>query len=173
MPYQVNSASEIIYEAVDTNANIKFGALIDESNVSGDITITVIATGFPDGVEDGLGTSERSSDHCSEKYWPVGRRRPSAGAVSRDAVAPAAQQKTSFVGRLKSFFGFQRYDVKAEKDVSSYPIEKDLLFRNRESSFKFEEAQASIANTQDRGLSASGESEVPDFIKDLKRSKKP
>lgn len=43
---EINAAAEVIYEAVDPNANIIFGALIDE-NVSGEIAITVIATGFP------------------------------------------------------------------------------------------------------------------------------
>ena len=36
----------MIYEAVDPNANIIFGALVDES-MNGEIAITVIATGFP------------------------------------------------------------------------------------------------------------------------------
>ena len=43
---QINAAAEVIYEAVDENANIIFGALVDES-MSGEIAITVIATGFP------------------------------------------------------------------------------------------------------------------------------
>jgi cell division protein FtsZ len=38
----------VIYEAVDPNANIIFGALVDES-MNGEIAITVIATGFPVG----------------------------------------------------------------------------------------------------------------------------
>jgi cell division protein FtsZ len=43
--HEVNSAAEIIYEAVDPNANIIFGAVIDE-RVQGEVQITVIATGF-------------------------------------------------------------------------------------------------------------------------------
>lgn len=43
---EINAAAEVIYESVDPNANIIFGALIDE-NMSGEIAITVIATGFP------------------------------------------------------------------------------------------------------------------------------
>ncbi|WP_228021761.1 cell division protein FtsZ [Vasconcelosia minhoensis] len=43
--HEVNSAAEIIYEAVDPNANIIFGAVIDE-RLQGEIRITVIATGF-------------------------------------------------------------------------------------------------------------------------------
>jgi len=43
--HEVNSAAEIIYEAVDPNANIIFGAVIDE-RLQGEVQITVIATGF-------------------------------------------------------------------------------------------------------------------------------
>ncbi|MBF2079305.1 MAG: cell division protein FtsZ [Synechococcales cyanobacterium T60_A2020_003] len=43
--HEVNAAAEIIYEAVDPNANIIFGAVIDE-RAQGEVRITVIATGF-------------------------------------------------------------------------------------------------------------------------------
>lgn len=43
--HEVNSAAEIIYEAVDPNANIIFGAVIDD-RLQGEVRITVIATGF-------------------------------------------------------------------------------------------------------------------------------
>lgn len=43
---EINAAAEVIYEAVDPNANIIFGALVDES-MDGEVAITVIATGFP------------------------------------------------------------------------------------------------------------------------------
>ncbi|MEM9450360.1 MAG: cell division protein FtsZ [Cyanobacteria bacterium P01_E01_bin.6] len=43
--HEVNAAAEIIYEAVDPNANIIFGAVIDE-RLQGEVNITVIATGF-------------------------------------------------------------------------------------------------------------------------------
>jgi cell division protein FtsZ len=43
--HEVNAAAEIIYEAVDPNANIIFGAVLDERS-QGEIRITVIATGF-------------------------------------------------------------------------------------------------------------------------------
>jgi cell division protein FtsZ len=43
---EINAAAEVIYTAVDPNANIIFGAIVDDS-MNGDITITVIATGFP------------------------------------------------------------------------------------------------------------------------------
>jgi cell division protein FtsZ len=43
--YEVNAAAETIYEVVDPNANIIFGAVIDE-RMQGEIRVTVIATGF-------------------------------------------------------------------------------------------------------------------------------
>jgi cell division protein FtsZ len=43
--HEVNTAAETIYEAVDPNANIIFGAVLDE-RMQGEIHITVIATGF-------------------------------------------------------------------------------------------------------------------------------
>lgn len=43
--HEVNAAAEIIYEGVDPNANIIFGAVIDE-RLQGEVRITVIATGF-------------------------------------------------------------------------------------------------------------------------------
>jgi len=43
---EINAAAEVIYEAVDPNANIIFGSLVDES-MEGEVAITVIATGFP------------------------------------------------------------------------------------------------------------------------------
>ncbi|TVQ51220.1 MAG: cell division protein FtsZ [Spirulina sp. DLM2.Bin59] len=43
--HEVNTAAETIYEVVDPNANIIFGAVIDEA-MQGEVKITVIATGF-------------------------------------------------------------------------------------------------------------------------------
>ena len=42
---EVNEASEIVGEAADQDANIIFGAVIDE-NMKDDVRVTVIATGF-------------------------------------------------------------------------------------------------------------------------------
>jgi cell division protein FtsZ len=43
--HEINAAAEVIYEAVDPNANIIFGALVDD-NMENEISITVVATGF-------------------------------------------------------------------------------------------------------------------------------
>lgn len=46
--HEVNTAAETIYEVVDPNANIIFGAVIDD-RLQGEVRITVIATGFTKG----------------------------------------------------------------------------------------------------------------------------
>lgn len=43
--HEVNEAAEIVYDAVDPEANIIFGSVIDEK-LQGEVQITVIATGF-------------------------------------------------------------------------------------------------------------------------------
>jgi cell division protein FtsZ len=43
--HEVNAAAETIYEVVDPNANIIFGAVIDD-RLQGEVRLTVIATGF-------------------------------------------------------------------------------------------------------------------------------
>jgi cell division protein FtsZ len=48
--HEVNAAAETIYEVVDPNANIIFGAVIDD-RMQGEIRITVIATGFSGDVQ--------------------------------------------------------------------------------------------------------------------------
>jgi cell division protein FtsZ len=58
--HEVNAAAEIIYEAVDPNANIIFGAVIDE-RLQGEVRITVIATGFAADVQPQPASTSRVS----------------------------------------------------------------------------------------------------------------
>ncbi|MDQ3849855.1 MAG: cell division protein FtsZ, partial [Actinomycetota bacterium] len=46
--FEVNEAAEIVQQAADPNANIIFGAVIDE-NQGDEVRVTVIATGFDHG----------------------------------------------------------------------------------------------------------------------------
>ena len=58
--HEVNAAAESIYDVVDQDANIIFGAVIDEA-MQGEIRITVIATGFNGTQEQGLTLEQASS----------------------------------------------------------------------------------------------------------------
>jgi cell division protein FtsZ len=59
----MTTASEVIYEVVDPDANIIIGAVVDE-NLEGEIHVTVIATGF----EGGMGYRH---EHPESSFTPV------------------------------------------------------------------------------------------------------
>lgn len=50
---EINAAAEVIYENVDPDANIIFGALVDDKLENGEVSITVLATGFATDFYDG------------------------------------------------------------------------------------------------------------------------
>lgn len=83
--HEVNAAAETIYEVVDPNANIIFGAVIDE-RLQGEIRITVIATGFS-------GEAQSTPQGRVAKVQP---QRPIAPApVVKPTPAPETQEKQS------------------------------------------------------------------------------
>jgi cell division protein FtsZ len=59
--HEVNAAADSIYEVVDEEANIIFGAVIDES-MDGEVRITVIATGFDSEPVGGLELEEPQAE---------------------------------------------------------------------------------------------------------------
>jgi cell division protein FtsZ len=79
--HEVNAAAEIIYEVVDPNANIIFGAVVDE-RLQGEMRITVIATGF---------SSESAAASRREKR---SRTQPSLGS-GNDLTAPLFEPKST------------------------------------------------------------------------------
>jgi cell division protein FtsZ len=65
--HEINSAAEVIYEAVDPNANIIFGALVDD-NMENEISITVVATGFSQPGENNLPIDKSSAINLTSFY---------------------------------------------------------------------------------------------------------
>jgi cell division protein FtsZ len=102
---EVNNACMVIQEAAHEDANIIFGAVIDEA-LGDEIRITVIATGFP--VEDPLPADEgftssaralnphgtRASNHT----LPLPQRLVSPPRLTSQPVAPAKQAPTTAAG---------------------------------------------------------------------------
>jgi len=74
---EINAAAEVIYEAVDPNANIIFGALVDEET-TGEISITVIATGFPEGTGSSAPVAAEEAPAPSAKRSAAGAPEPRA-----------------------------------------------------------------------------------------------
>lgn len=79
---EINAAAEVIYESVDADANIIFGALVDDKITSGEVSITVLATGF---ATDFFDTDEDNFDSVPALKQPqpktVGAARAFAGTV--------------------------------------------------------------------------------------------
>jgi cell division protein FtsZ len=79
--YEVNEAAEVIAEAAHDDANIIFGAVVDE-RLEGRISITVVATGFGDGPRP---SSQQAALQQTSRPEPQRRReeRPSPTPSSR------------------------------------------------------------------------------------------
>ncbi|CAM6095709.1 unnamed protein product [Calypogeia fissa] len=58
--FEVNAAAEVIYDLVDPNANLIFGAVVDES-YAGQVSITLIATGFRAQEDSDLRSAQQSA----------------------------------------------------------------------------------------------------------------
>jgi cell division protein FtsZ len=69
--FEVNEAAEVVTSAADQNANVIFGAVIDES-LKDEVRVTVIATGF------GPGAHRRRRRAEIEEEAPAARPRPEA-----------------------------------------------------------------------------------------------
>lgn len=84
---EVNTAAETIYEVVDPNANIIFGAVIDDK-MQGEMRITVIATGFTgESIEPPVikRTSNTSRTAQSSPPEPQSRKQPPGTPVGNDS----------------------------------------------------------------------------------------
>jgi cell division protein FtsZ len=67
--FEVNEAAEIVNSAADSNANIIFGAVIDD-NLGDDVRVTVIATGFDHGGGPALRQASRSRSDREREERP-------------------------------------------------------------------------------------------------------
>lgn len=105
--HEVNTAAETIYETVDPNANIIFGAVIDEK-MQGEIRITVIATGFSGETEPHQPASRVVSTPTRPAAPPPPPPRPPAPEPSPDSQSPALGQGLDIPEFLRRRRGFPR-----------------------------------------------------------------
>jgi cell division protein FtsZ len=90
--YEVNEASSIIREAADEDANIIFGAVIDET-LHDEMKITVIATGFDKESAD----SGRNASHTGMPATPPRYTRTPGDDLTRTAVNSADLDVPTFI----------------------------------------------------------------------------
>ncbi len=84
--FEVNEAAEVVTSAADQNANIIFGAVIDDA-MGDDVRVTVIATGF--GGQRRRRRREAGSEAPIPSRADPGRRLRDAGRGARRALVPA------------------------------------------------------------------------------------
>jgi len=97
--WEVNEASSLVQEAAHEDANIIFGAVIDENAAPGEVRVTVIATGLDDdrvrvGERDRGRERERPSERGSvAEVRPLRREAPAAAPppAAREAAAPGRE----------------------------------------------------------------------------------
>jgi cell division protein FtsZ len=90
--FEVNEAAEVIASAAHADANIIFGAVIDDA-LGDEVRVTVIAAGFDRTTEQTAtepGRPQSTGQGDDESVWPTpGMRRPTESRVSRPASTPA------------------------------------------------------------------------------------
>jgi cell division protein FtsZ len=96
--FEVNEAAEVIASAAHPDANIIFGAVIDDA-LGDEVRVTVIAAGFDRTTEQANAENGRAQPGSveEESVWPTpGMRRPADNRVTRPASAassPAAERR--------------------------------------------------------------------------------
>jgi cell division protein FtsZ len=85
--FEVNEAAEIVQGAADSNANIIFGSVLDES-LGDEVRVTVIATGFDHGRARPRTAREETRDRASrrDRSPRVGERERSSLEISDDDI---------------------------------------------------------------------------------------
>lgn len=120
---EVRTAASLIHSVVDYSANIIFGACIDE-NISDEVEVTVIATGFPSGdrvPETGKGAVRSVPSHVSESVplAPALVRPTAAAPQQKDYIAPSESPKVVVQE------SFAPVDVQSEKTFAEPEYEDE------------------------------------------------
>ena len=106
--FEVDEASRLITESCDPNANIIFGTSIDE-RYTGEIKVTVIATGFSEETNAQLGTMSRGGFGQSSIFSkPVGgslRPQNIGGQTTLPNQAPAGENDYDVPAFLRNKLG--------------------------------------------------------------------
>ncbi|HEY2389072.1 MAG TPA: cell division protein FtsZ [Candidatus Binatia bacterium] len=103
--HEVNEAATLIQEEADDEANIIFGAVIDEG-MADQIRITVIATGFGEAREDEKRpSSSASASAAGAPRVAYTRERETVRESVREAAANAAQRRVVRVGVIDDIEG--------------------------------------------------------------------
>lgn len=111
---EINEAANIITEAIDPNAKVIFGAVVDETLKKGEVQITVVATGFDEDRinESRLSPMERlakvsaieektSIDEPEEDFKDTFSTREESRMIIEEKVPPKIQRPSAFMQKDK------------------------------------------------------------------------
>lgn len=85
--YEIDEAAKIITEAADPDANIIFGSIVDES-MSGEVKITVVATGFDEETNIKKPSRPQTEETPSYQTYTVPQRGPFSPLIDRATEEP-------------------------------------------------------------------------------------
>ncbi len=98
--HEVNDANNVVYEAAGEEANIIFGAAIDES-MNGQVRVTVIATGFGDKGEQTRAKKtllEKNKDNILEFDRAINDGMTGSGSVTSSLIGTGAEKGENSAG---------------------------------------------------------------------------
>ncbi len=98
--HEVNDANNVVYEAAGEEANIIFGAAIDES-MNGQVRVTVIATGFGDKGEQTKANKtllEKNRDNILEFDRAINDDMSGSGSVTSSSIGTGAEKGKNSAG---------------------------------------------------------------------------
>ncbi|HEY2007141.1 MAG TPA: cell division protein FtsZ, partial [Solirubrobacteraceae bacterium] len=83
--FEVNEAAEIVQGAADSNSNIIFGAVIDDT-LGDEVRVTVIATGFDHGAHSPSSARETTRRERRDRDVTMDDRQRSSLEISDDEI---------------------------------------------------------------------------------------
>ena len=119
---EVKTAANLIHGVVDYSANIIFGACIDE-NISDEVEVTVIATGFP-------AAGRESSNQLSSRAPAYQQQRPAAARPPVPQQGQGAPRQPQAPSRPLSAFSAQRAQQQAPQGYAPRPQQPGTYYGN-------------------------------------------
>ncbi|MEI7633767.1 MAG: cell division protein FtsZ [bacterium] len=128
---EINEATTMVYEAASPDANIIFGAVVDEK-LKDEIRVTIIATGLedkhlrtgapiPDDSRMGIGPGP-SKERIESMFTPATERRSSAAAKTAEAVA--AKKESAAAAASDAAHNVAAAAPKSDEHVNSFDFKR-------------------------------------------------
>lgn len=123
--HEINEAAKIITESIDPDARVIFGAIIDEKLKKNEVKITVIAAGFPEGIEKrGLfngATKQQPSDRGESRERIVEKREINNSFLEQEPKKVDVSHENSKANQSKEPIAVIDLEAEENEDWSAVP----------------------------------------------------